>query len=784
MKQRNFLLFAMLFGLLTNLFAQSNVRQQLNFDFDWFFLLNDDQQYINQPFPKNQAEAVQLPHDFNIKQNFDKKWSGSAAYLPEVIGWYQKTFTLPQATYGKQVNIVFDGIFMQSDVYLNGHHLGYRPYGYCSIVYDLTPYLTPPGEENFMAVRVNTTGGRPRWYAGAGIYRHVWLNVTQDVHVDTYGTYITTPQVNESNAEVSVVTTIKNATTKHQKVSVSQIVKDAQGKRVAKAQVLKIDVKAGSTADVKHLIDLAAPLLWTTETPTLYTLETILKTGGHITDVYTTTFGVRSIEFDPNRGFSLNGKPMKLKGVCLHHDAGSMGVAVPLRSYERRLEILKEYGVNAVRMSHNQPSTEFLDLCDRMGFLVIDEAFDKWKGGYYGRYFDEWWQKDLSNMLLRDRNHPSIILWSIGNELGEAWDESDEGIERATMLQDFVHKFEPSRKVTLAAQNNHQDKFSGVTDVIGYNYLEARAISDHKKHPQRSFLISEELPYYMGAEGNLRSYTPINPWNIIAANDFIAGGFIWPGVDYLGEAGWPSKGWPNGLFDICMFEKPRAAYHRAMWNSEPMVRIAVKDPFADIDHGRDLWQWPAIVDHWNLDAKFNGRVIEVLTTTNCEEIELYRNDKLMGREHTADYTNHTIVWNIPYTPGTLVAKGYNQGKEVAKWELKTAGYPSSLKIEADRNEIKADGQDLSHITLTLVDNNGVKVQTDNRRISVTVTGEGRMAALDTGDLRVDSFCQDNVKTYFGQALLTVQSTRKAGTIRADILVEGIDKPFFVTITTR
>ena len=385
-------------------------------------------------------------------------------------------------------------------------------------------------------------------------------------------------------------------------------------------------------------------------------------------------------------------------------------------------------------------------------------------------------RRDLGNMLLRDRNHPSVILWSIGNELIEAWSKSDEGVERAAMLQDFVHKMEPTRQVMLAAQNNHQDKFSGVTDVIGYNYLEARAISDHKKYPERCFLISEELPYYSGAEGNLRSYTPINPWSVIAAHDFIAGGFIWPGVDYLGEAGWPSKGWPNGLFDICMFEKPRAAYHRAMWNPEPMVRIAVKDPFADIDHGRDLWQWPSIVDHWNFDGKFNGLVIEVLTTTNCEEVELYRNDKLMGRERAANYTNNTIVWNIPYTPGTLLAKGYNQGKEVAKWEIKTAGVPASLKAEADRMEIAADGQDLSHISLTLVDKNGVKVQTDNRRISVKVSGEGRLKALDTGDLRVDSFCRDNVLTYFGQALLTVQSTRKAGNIRADIQVEGIDKP--------
>lgn len=784
--KKNFVLITLLLSLALHLAARPATRQKIDFNFDWNFSLTDSQKYILTPFDKSHSESVQLPHDWNVKQDFDSKWGGATAYLPEGIGWYQKEFILPASTSGRQVSIVFDGIFMQSDIYINGHHLGHRPYGFCSIVYDLTPYLKAPGELNFMAVRVNTTGGRPRWYAGAGIYRHAWLDVTEDVHVDTYGTYITTPQVSAEAAQVAVVTTVKNSSPKKQYVTLLQKVKDATGKVLAKSKSQRVVVEAGKAFDVKQLLDLAQPKLWTPESPALYTLETSVKAGGSTTDVYTSTFGIRAIAFDPNRGFLLNGKQVKLKGMCLHHDAGAMGVAVPLRSYERRLEILKEYGVNALRMSHNQPSTEFLDLCDRMGFLVIDEAFDKWKSGdnYYTRHFDEWWQKDLGNMILRDRNHPCIILWSIGNEVGEAWREGEEYVKRAAMLQDFVHRLEPSRKVTLAAQNNHKEAFAGVTDVIGYNYLEARAISDHKKFPNRCFLISEELPYYRGAEGNLRSYTPLNPWSLIAENDFFAGGFIWPGVDYLGEAGWPSKGWPNGLFDVCMYEKPRAAYHRAMWNKTPMVRIAVKDPFADIDHGRDLWQWPAIVDHWNYPNKFNGLVIEVLTTTNCEEVELYRNGKLMGRERTADYTNNTIVWNIPYTPGKLEAKGFNKGKEVAYWKIETAGKLATLKLKADRQTIKADGQDLSHIDLTLIDDKGVKVQTDNRMITVKVSGEGRLVALDSGDLRLNKFYTNQIKSYFGHALLTVQSTRKPGVIHAEIQVEGIDKPFEVVIRTR
>ena len=605
-------------------YGYASSRIKLNFDFDWKFSLTDHPGYAAIDYSDANWEQVQLPHDWNIKQKFDRKGIGSAAYLPEGIGWYRKTFFVPQSYKGRTVSILFDGIFQQSDVYINGKHLGHRPYGFCSIEYDLTPYLHT-GKENVIAVRVNTTGGRPRWYAGAGIYRHVWLTAANPVHVATYGTYITTPEATEDHADVKIVTTVSNQSDKEQAITVTQRLIDDSGKEVARGKKGHLLIKAGNTADVEQIVPVASPRLWTLENPVMYTMETTVKVNNRVTDVYATPIGIRTIHFDKDKGFFLNGKHHKLKGVCLHQDAGCLGVAVPDRSYERRLEILKEYGCNAIRCSHNQPSAEFLDMCDRMGFLVIDEAFDKWKGGYYKQHFDEWWQKDMANMILRDRNHPSIILWSIGNEVGEASRKDNEGIERATMLRDFVHKLEPSRLVTLAAQNNHREEFASVPDVIGYNYLEARMLSDKKKLPERICLVSEELPYYRGEEGRLRSYTPLNPWQIVAGNDFVAGGFIWPGVDYLGEAGWPSKGWPNGLFDVCMFEKPRAAYHRAMWNPKPMVHIAVLDQALDIDHGRDLWQWPPIASHWNFPDKYRGMVMEIRTTTNCESVELFLN---------------------------------------------------------------------------------------------------------------------------------------------------------------
>lgn len=768
-----------------NLLAQKEVRLKENFDFDWKFSLSDNTQYTEETYNDANWEQIQLPHDWSIKLNFDKKMGGSAAHLPGGIGWYRKQFKIPHAYKGKVISILFDAICQQSDVYINGHHLGFRPYGFCSIEYDLTPYLNYNGE-NIIAVRVNRSGVKDvaRWYTGSGIYRHTWLQVTNPVHIATYGTYVTTPFINNDKAEVQIVTTIENKMQKVQNISITQSILNNKGKVIAKSGTEKAILEAEKSTDITQKLTLSNPQLWTQENPVLYTMETIIKANGKMVDSYQTSFGVRTIAFDSEKGFLLNGKQVKLKGMCLHQDAGSLGTAVPDRSYERRLEIIKEYGCNAIRCSHNQPSPEFLDMCDRMGFVVIDEAFDKWKSGYYEKYFDQWWQKDLENMILRDRNHPSIILWSIGNEVSEAWEQGDEGINRAQMLQEFVHRLEPTRPVTLAAQNNHRREFSAVADVSGYNYLEARLLTDRKKNPKQLFYVSEELPYYSGAEGNIRSYTVNNPWNIVADNDFIAGGFIWSGVDYLGEAIWPSHGWPNGLFDICMVEKPRAAFHRAMWNSKPMVSIAVIDQSLDIDHGRDLWQWPKMASHWSFPHKYFGLIMEVRTTTNCEKVELFMNDKSMGLYNTADYSNNTIVWNVPYTPGKLEAKGYNGDKVVATYQLFSAYETEHLTITPDRTVIKADGQDLSHLAIQLCDKRGNPVQVDDRKVTVTVEGEGAFRGLDTGDLRrTIPFGSNELKTYFGQASIIIQSTRRAGQMKVNVQVEGINELYSTIITS-
>lgn len=758
-----------------------------NFDFGWKFTLADDASF-SQPATNDAAwQTVQLPHDWSTGLDFDPSVSGSAGHLPGGIGWYRKTFTAPASWQGRRVAIHFDGIYHQSDVYINGHHLGFRPYGFCSQEYDLTPWLVP-GKDNTIAVRVDRKEKQDvcRWYTGAGIYRHAWLMVRHAIHVPSYGIGITTPEVTEANAKVAITTAVANTSGDKATVTVSQTVEDPSGRTVAKARVSHLTLSAGDSATVSQEADVAAPLLWSTDSPRLYTLVTTVRSGGKTVDTRRTRFGIRTIKFDPERGFILNGRHLKLQGMALHQDMGCLGTAVPDRAYEYRLKTLKDYGCNAVRCAHNQPAPEFLDICDSLGLLVIDEAFDKWKSGYYARYFDEWWQRDLADMILRDRNHPSIIMWSIGNELQEAWDGGDEGVARARMLNDFVHRLEPTRPTTLAAQNNHQGKFSAVPDVSGYNYLEARLLTDRARRPDHCFFISEELPYYQGAEGNIRAYLTDNPWNTIAAHDFILGGFIWSGVDYWGEAGGDSHGWPNGLFDMAMDEKPRAAFHRAMWNPDkPSVGLAVMDNAIDVDHGRDLWQWPLMVDHWSFPPRYNGLMMEVRTTTNCDSVKLFCNDKEMGTRRTADFPNHTIAWYIPYTPGTLEARAYSGGSVAATRRLVTARKAARIAAKADRTTLRADGQDLTFIKIELQDEAGNPVQVDDRRITVSVSGEASLRGIDTGETRrKERLDATAVKTFFGRAQAVVQATAKAGTATVTIKADGVDGAATIDLATK
>ncbi len=745
-------------------------RLRQNFDFDWQFRLGEHGAYTD----------VQLPHDWSVEQEFDQNAHPESGYLPGGIGYYTKTFKVPASYKGKRVSLVFDGVYHKATISLNGQQIDYHRYGYTSFETDLTPHLKL-GQDNLLSVKVDHSE-KSRWYTGSGIYRHVWLQVTDPVHVKMWGTYITSPQVSASEATVKCVTTISNAADRTGKVEVLQQLVDAQGKPLkvnGERYVARTSVELTTEGEqnVEQTFTLPNPNIWSLEHPNLYRLQTLLKRNGRVIDSYTSRFGVRTFRFDPQKGFFLNDEPMKMQGVCLHQDAGCLGVAVPDRSYERRLTILKEFGVNAIRCSHNPPAPEFLDYCDSIGFVVIDEAFDKWKSGYYEQFFDSCWQQDIRDMIVRDRNHPSIVLWSIGNELAEAKLTTDEGVERATMLRDFVHSEEPTRPTMLALAPQYEDKFASVTDVVGYNYSELSYIEDKKKHPERIGLISESFPYYSGLRPyEARDYCERNPWNHVMENDFLCGAFLWAGVDYIGESmGWPSKGWAASPFDMCMDEKPRAAYFRAVWNERPSLKMAVVDYSIDEDPGKDHWQAPPMVHDWTFPYT-DSRVLPIHTPSNCDEVMLIDpRGKVYGPRRPKDYVNNTIIWNQPYRPGTVTVIGYRDGKEVCRDSIRTSQAKASrYTLTPDRASLKADGQDLSFIALQLLDDNGVPVRVDDRRVTVRVEGEGRLRGIDSGEMRRSiRFNSPSLPTYFGKCQIVVQAGRAKGAMTVTVEVEGL-----------
>ena len=768
----NKIIYITLFSMISVLIQAQNIREKINFDFNWKFILEDISDASKYKYNDDNWQTVQLPHDWSIKQPVAKENGEANGFLPGGIGWYRKAFDVPVSYKNKKVTIQFDGVYHQSDVYINGKHLGFHPYGYTTFEYDLTPFLKY-GKENTIAVRVDHSDSpSSRWYSGSGIYRHVWLKVTNLTHVSTWGTYITTPKITEKKCEVNIVTSLENNQKTDIEALVSNRVIDKHGNLVAENES-KVTIAKSAQSNLAQTVHITNPKLWSIEEPYLYTMETIVKVNGISVDEYTTPLGVRTIRFDANNGFFLNGKNLKMKGVNLHPDAGALGVAIPEKSFLRRLKILKEYGVNAIRCSHNPPTTEFLNMCDSLGFVVIDEAFDKWKGMYYTKYFDEWWERDLEAMVLRDRNHPSIVLWSIGNETWEQFDMEGEGTKRAKMLRDHVHKIEPSRLVTVALQPDKQRRynkngFAESLDVVGYNYQEQWLHEEKKNYPEKIMYISEAYPFYRGKDTEYKAFYPVNPWYDVANNDFVFGQFIWAGVDYLGEStGWPSTGWVTCPFDVCMFEKPSAAFHRSVWNDEPMVSIAVADQSLDIDPGKPHWSWPFLAAHWNF-TQYEGHVIKVVTTTNCDSVKLELNGKSLGFKKRTDFPNNTIEWFMPYEKGRIEATGYKNGEEVTDSQLKTAGEAAKIEWSVDQTSINADGQDLAHIALKIVDKDGVVVPDYDEKIAVEITGNGRLLALDNGDLRRLSFNENTISPYFGKALVTVQSSQLAGELKVKL----------------
>ena len=758
-------------------------RLHQSFDFDWKFTLTAPAGAEAPGCDDAAWTPVQLPHDWSMTLPYlspEEGGKGSMGFMQGGLGWYRKHFTVPAAWKGRRVSLEFDGVYHRATVFVNGREVGFHPYGYTAFAYDITDYLIPD-RENVVAVKVDHTDfPSSRWYSGSGIYRHVWLNVTDPVHVGLWGTSVTTPSVSAARAAVRVETTVVNDGTKAVQVSLTSELRDPAGRVVAKAAA-KAPLAAGAQTVLPQEFILDAPALWDIDAPQLYTLVSSVRRGGQVVDRYETPFGIRDIRFDPDKGFFLNGRSVKMKGGDIHQDAGSLGAAIPDRAHERRIALMKETGFNAIRCSHNPPAREFLDACDRLGMLVIDESFDKWKFGYYAQWFDEWWAKDLAAMVLRDRNHPSVVLWSVGNETVEQGDMSGAGTARLQALRAECERLDPTRRVAVTTMPDYERKFNrngfnAAVEVVGYNYQEPFYDEDHRLYPDRIIYGSEVFPYYSAGRERMREYIERNPWYDYAERDFIFGYFMWAAIDYWGESsGWPSKGWPTGIYDVCMHEKPQAAFFRAVWKEdEPVVKLAVEDPSLPLDRGKDMWTWPLLAAHWNFPRHDNPQMVTLDVFTNCEEVELFSNGTSLGVRRLSDYPNNTVKWRLPYKPGTLVAVGRNGGAEAARDELRTAGEAVSLRLCADREALSADGQDLCYVDIDLVDAEGCTVPDADRPLRVRVEGAGRFLCMDNGDtadggaqLRADK------PSFLGRAQAVVQAGRSAGPLRVVVSADGL-----------
>jgi beta-galactosidase len=781
--------------------APARIRE--TFDFGWKFFKGDAIGAQQPGFSDSAWTAVDLPHDWSIEGPFGEKEpsGGTGGYLPTGVGWYRKRFSLPESHRDRLVTIEFDGVYMNSEVWINGHYLGKRPYGYIPFAYNLTPHLNPRGD-NVLAVKVdNSRQTNCRWYSGSGIYRHTWILATNRLHVAYWGSFVTTPRVSQTAATVQVKTNIRNDGKSAARCTLSTSILDKDGNVVQAADATQ-EIGIDGSYEFVQQVRVDKPQLWSVETPYLYKVRATVREQDRVTDVYETPFGIRDASFDADKGFLLNGERVKLNGVCLHHDGGCLGAAVPERVWERRLEVLREMGCNAIRTSHNPPAAEFLDLCDRMGFLVMNEIFDEWKvpkgqigPNGYSNYFDEWYERDVKNFVRRDRNHPSVVLWSAGNEIGDQHDPK--GAETLRRLLDVFHAEDPTRLVSVGCDNIASDppsntarpEFLALLDVVGYNYVdrwrdrtEKYYSIDKAAHPQWRVigtesgsmggirgdyrgLFPDEAPAGFRGFGRGRNIDVEQLWKFVRTYDYVAGDFMWTGIDHIGEARWPSKGSSSGVIDTCGFKKDGFYFYQSQWTGKPMLHL---------------------FPHWNWRGR-EGRFIPVTCYTNCDTVELFLNGKSVGVKGYAfprlgmegRYGNYPararvlrttadlhLSWDVPFEPGTLKAVGSKDGQVALTVEVSTTGDPAAVDLSVDRNTIAADRRDVAHATLRILDEAGRVVPAANSEVTLEVEGKGRLIGMDNGDpASHEDYKSNRRKAFNGLCLAIVQAVDKPGEIR-------------------
>jgi beta-galactosidase len=752
-------------------------RVTLAFDADWRFLKSDAPGAEKPEFADTDWRAVSLPHDWSIEGPFDREnlTRGAGAFLPAGVGWYRKHFTLSADQARRRVFVEFDGVMANSDVWINGFHLGKRPYGYVGFRYELTGHVKFGRDANVLAVRAdNSQQPASRWYAGAGIYRHVRLVLADAVHLETDSIFVTTPKIEAEQATVHVAGGVVNQSDAPRTVSIEIAILGPNGKTVKTGEAQSQTVAAAKSADFQQDLVVRKPDIWDLDHPSLYSALVKVRAGKDTLDDHVAPFGIREFHFDADSGFWLNGRNFKLKGVCLHGDGGAVGTAVPLRVWERRLEQLRQIGVNAIRTAHNPPAPEFLDLCDRMGFVVMDEMFDCWtvaKNPYdYHLYFREWSHIDTRDTVRRDRNHPSIILYSAGNEIHDT-PKAELAHEILQGLVEVFHANDPTRPVTQAlfrpnVSHDYDNGLADLLDVVGQNYRENEILAAHQAKPTRK-IVGTETTHDRRA------------WLALRDNPPYAGQFLWAGIDYLGEApGWPAVASYSGLLDKTGGIKPAGWERQSWWSDKPMVhmvrRVAARQA-SPTDPGYEATRRiPAetLLDDWT-PADLGAHQENVEVYSNCEQVELLLNGKSLGAQPlAADASART--WRVAFEPGTLRAVCTNdRGKPGAAYELRTAGKAARIVLSADRDPLSPGWDDLSFVTATVVDENGVTVTAANPAIAFKVEGPGVVAAMDSADnTSHEPFQAAERRAYRGWCIALVRA-RRAGRIIVSASAEGL-----------
>ena len=771
-------------------------RHSTRFDDGWKFHRGGAQRAEQPDFDDAGWRSIDLPHDWSIEDvpgaasPFGRDAIGqvSTGFTTGGTGWYRKAFVVPDTDRNKRIIIRFDGIYMNAEVWINGTALGSHPYGYTSFWYDLTD-LMKFGERNVLAVKVRNEGENSRWYSGSGIYRHVWLTVVDPVHVEQWGTSITSSDVSTVSAKVNIRTRVANRTAANTNVTVMTTITSAQGTQVGKTAPAAGAVSANGNAEFVQEIVVSRPALWAPDTPTLYRAVTEIRAADRLVDTVETTFGIRSTAFDAVNGFQLNGTPMKLRGGCFHHDHGPLGSKSYDRAEERRIELLKASGFNAIRCSHNPPAPALLDAADRLGMLVIDEAFDMWRDPKnphdYSLFFEEWWQRDLDSMIARDRNHPSVIAWSIGNEIPGM--DSSAVAELAKTLAAFVRKADPTRPVIAAVSglSPKKDPFISALDVAGYNYGSAGVgidqnvfATDHQRIPSRIMIQTES--YALEA---------FQSWMDVLDHPWLLGDFVWTAVDYIGEAsiGWRGYWQEQGFYpwnlafcgdiDICGWKRPQSYYRDALWKQDQLsIFVAPAVPsFAENPNRQpwSRWHWLDAVADWNWEG-YEGRPLKVSAYSSCEEAELFLNGRSLGRKRTDRASKFMATWDVPYVAGTLKAIGYRGGEQVGSATLETSGEVTNMALKADRDRINADGQDLSYVTIELNDAKGTRNPRAENLLTFRIEGPATIAGVGNANpVSLESYQRPERKAWRGRCLVIVKSGRAPGDIRLTASSPGL-----------